>query len=108
MLLEGPHEKPFEKLVNIGILEGVFPYYVDSFEAGRRNEFGIDVNALSRIEHLFIVLRNIPWIEWMHHYNALLSKRAVKAGEQAEIAAHPRFDPEKIGKNPNCGGVYRE
>lgn len=94
MFLKGLHEPPSGILVNSGILEKVLTDNLAVDEAGRGDEFHINLDTLSRVIHLLIGLRDIFGVRRMESHDALPFEEPVKAGNGAGVAAPGEFDPE--------------
>ena len=94
VFLKGFYKTPSGILIDSCVLEEMFPNNLAVFQAGRGDEFDIDLDALSWMIHLFIGFRDILWIWRMNGHDALFSKESVKAGDGPGIAALPELNPE--------------
>ena len=78
MLLEGLHIAPAGILIYSSILEELFSNDLAVFQTGRGDKFHINLNPLSRILHLFIVLGDILRVGRLHSQDSLLSEDAIE------------------------------
>ena len=88
------YKAPSGILINGSVLEKLFSDHLAVFEAGRRNEFDIQLDALSGIDHLFVGFGDILWVGRMDGQDAQFAKEAVKPGDRAGIPTPPEFDPK--------------
>lgn len=94
VFLKGLHEPPSGVLVNGGILEKVFTNNLAVDEAGRGDEFHINLNTLSGTHHLLIGLRDIFRVRRMYSHDPLSFEEPVQSGDGAGVSALGEFDPE--------------
>ena len=77
LLLKCLHKTPSGILINGRILEELFSNNLTIFQTGRRNKLDIYLHTLSRIDHLFIRLRDIFGIWWVYSHKALFFEESV-------------------------------
>lgn len=80
-------------LINCSILIEFLPHSITN-QAGRRDEFNVDLNALAGILHLLVRLRDILGIWQFDRHLAVPGKNTIQAGDGARIAALAQLDPE--------------
>ena len=94
VFLKGLHKPPPGVLINGGILEKMLTNNLAVDEAGRGDEFHINLDTLSRVIHLLIGLWDIFRVRRMDSHDALSAEEAVKAGNGAGVTALGEFAPE--------------
>ena len=79
------------------------------FQAGGRDEFHVDLNALAGIAHLLIGLGNVLGVWRLDRHDPLASQNTVQTGDGTLIAAlselHPEDNQTGIG---GYGVAYRQ
>lgn len=73
VFLKSLHKTPSGILINSSILEKVFSGQIGIGKADRRNEFHIDLDALSGALHLLVRLRDVFRVLWVNCHHTLLS-----------------------------------
>ena len=77
VLVECLYKMPYGVLIDDGILIEFLTDAPGVFQAGRRNEFHIDLDPLSRSLHLLVRLWNIFKVGWMYSHDALFAKETI-------------------------------
>lgn len=90
---KGFHIAEAGELVQSGILVELLPGSIPN-DAGGWNMLDIDLDALTRIEHLFVGLWDILGVRRLLRNHALSFEKTVKTGNRARVAPLPEFEPK--------------
>ena len=104
VFLKGFHITPSGIFVDGSILEELFTDDLTVDEAGRGDEFHINLEALAGVFHLLVGLRDVFRVRRMDSHDTLLFKEAVETGDGAGITTlhefYPKYDESGIGITP--------
>ena len=94
VLLKGFHIAPAGVFVDRRVLEKLSANDLAVFQAGGRDEFHVDLNALAGIAHLLIGLGNVLGVWRLDRHDPLASQNTVQTGDGTLIAALSELHPE--------------
>lgn len=94
MLLKSLHKTPAGKLINGCVLEETLASQAGMGKTDGRNEFNINLNALSGMIHLLVGFRDVFGILGFDSHHFLLPKETIQSCNRAGIAPLAKLDPE--------------
>lgn len=70
-IIRSLYEPPSGEFIQSSVLEELLPFDIAIDQTGSRDELDVDLDALTRMLHLLVRLRDILGIGWMDRHNTL-------------------------------------